>query len=138
MPLRILIADDSRSVRHSLHGLLEQHSDWEVCAEAVDGVDAVSKAQQCRPDIIILDFFMPGMTGVEAARVLGRVLPSVPILIVTLYVTAELVKQAKAAGIKGAAPKSDILQIFNGVDALVNKKTFFENKQIEPVAESLL
>lgn len=138
MPLRILIADDSRSVRHSLHGLLEQHSDWEVCAEAVDGMDAVSKAQQCRPDIIILDFFMPEMTGVEAARVLGRVLPFVPILIVTLYVTAELVKQAKDAGIKGAASKSDTRQIFNGVEALINKETFFQTKRIEPIAESLL
>lgn len=138
MPLRILIADDSRTVRHSLHGLLEQHSDWEVCAEAVDGVDAVAKAQQCRPDIVILDFFMPGMTGVEAAQVLRRVLPSVPILIVTLYVTAELVKQAKDAGIKGAVPKADTGQILDGVEALMNKQTFFENKPIEPVAESLL
>ena len=138
MPLRILIADDSRTVRHSLHGLLEQHPGWEVCAEAVDGADAVAKAEQCRPDIIILDFFMPGMTGVEAARVLGRVLPSVPILIVTLYVTAELVKQAKDAGIKGAAPKADTVQIFEGVQALMNKETFFESKRIEPVAQSLL
>ena len=138
MPLRILIADDSRTVRHSLHGLLEQHADWEVCEEAVDGVDAVAKAEQCRPDIVILDFFMPGMTGIEAARVLGRVLPSVPILIVTLYVTAELVKQAKAAGIKGAAPKSDTRQIVDGVEALINNGTFFESKPIEPVAQSLL
>ena len=75
MSLRILIADDSRTVRHSLHGLLEQNPDWQVCAEAVDGVDAVAKAQQCRPDIIILDFFMPRMKGVEAVQVLGRVLP---------------------------------------------------------------
>ena len=138
MPLRILIADDSRTVRHSLHGLLEQHPGWEVCAEAVDGADAVTKAEQCRPDIIILDFFMPRMTGVEAALVLGRVLPSVPILIVTLYVTAELVKQAKDAGIKGAAPKADTVQIFEGVEALMNKETFFEIKRIEPVAQSLL
>lgn len=135
MPLRILIADDSRTVRHSLHGLLEQHPNWEVCSEAVDGVDAVAKAQQCKPDIIVLDFFMPGMTGVEAARVLGRVLPSVPILMVTIYVTAELVRQARAAGIKGAAPKADIGQILDGVEALINKKTFFE-KRTEPAAEA--
>lgn len=135
MPLRILIADDSRIVRHSLHGLLEQHPGWEVCAEAVDGVDAVAKAEQCKPDIIILDFFMPGMTGVEAARVLGRVLPSVPILMVTIYVTAELVRQARAAGIKGAAPKTDTGQILDGVEALMNDKTFFE-KRIEPAAEA--
>lgn len=138
MPVRILIADDSRTVRHSLRALLEQHPGWEVCADAADGVDAVAKAEQCRPDIIILDFFMPRMTGVEAARVLKRVLPSVPILIVTLYVTAELVKQAKAAGIQGAAPKSDTHQIFNGVAALMNKGTFFESERIEPVTESLL
>ena len=138
MPLRILIADDSRTVRHSLHGLIEQNPEWEVCAEAVDGVDAVAKAEQCKPDIIILDFFMPGMTGVEAARVLGRVLPTVPILIVTLYITAELVKQAKAAGIKGAAPKSDTRQIFNGIEALVNNHSFFESKPIDPAAGPLL
>jgi DNA-binding NarL/FixJ family response regulator len=138
MPLRILIADDSRAVRHSLHGLLEQHPDWEVCGEAVDGVDAVAKAQKFRPDIIILDFFMPGMTGVEAARVLGRVLPSIPILLVTLCVTAELVKQAKDAGIKGAALKSDTRQILNGVEALINSKMFFKSQRIEPVVESLL
>jgi DNA-binding NarL/FixJ family response regulator len=136
MPLRILIADDSRVVRHSLHGLLEQHPGWEVCAEAVDGADAVDKAQECAPDIILLDFFMPGMTGVEAAQVLGRVLPSVPILLVTVYVTSELVKQAKAAGIKVAAPKSDTQEILNGIEAVMNRKTFFEGKRIEPVGEA--
>ena len=138
MPLRILIADDSRTVRHSLHGLLEQNPDWMVCAEAVDGADAIAKAQQCKPDIVVLDFFMPGMTGVGAARVLNRILPSVPILIVTLYITSQLVDQAKAAGIKGAAPKSDTRQIFTGVEALLNKETFFESKPIEPATESLL
>lgn len=138
MPLRILIADDSRTVRRSLHDLLAQCAGWEVCAEAVDGADAITKAQQYRPDIVILDFFMPGMTGVEAARVIGRVLPFVPILIVTLYVTAELVKQAKAAGVKGTADKTDTGQIFDGVEALMNKGTFFESKPIEPATESLL
>lgn len=82
MPLRILIADDSRSFRRSLHGLLEQNHSWEVCAEAVDGADAVAKAKQCKPDIMILDFFMPRMTGVEAAQVLGPIFPAVPILII--------------------------------------------------------
>lgn len=138
MPLRILIADDSRTVRHSLHGLLEQNPDWKICAEAVNGSDAIAKAQQCKPDIMILDFFMPGMTGVEAARVLSRVLPSVPILIVTLYITADLVTQAKSAGVKGAVQKSDTSLVIRGVKALLNKGTFFESKPIEPVADSLL
>src|SRR5712691_623679 len=68
---QILIADDSRAVRRSLHGLLEQNPNWKVCAEAVDGPDAIAKAQQFKPDVIVLDFFMPGMTGVEAARLAG-------------------------------------------------------------------
>ena len=63
MPLRILIADDSRIVRKSLHGLLEKHSERVVCAEAVDGAEAIDKAQRCKPDIVILDFFLPQMTG---------------------------------------------------------------------------
>lgn len=125
MPLRILIADDSRTVRHSLHGLLERHRDWIVCAEAVDGADAIDKAQQCKPDIVILDFFMPRMTGVEAGKVLSHLLPSVPVLIVTLYITPQLIAQAKSVGIKGAVSKSDTRQIVNGVEALMNKNTFF-------------
>src|ERR1700730_7002441 len=100
MPARILIADDSRTVRRSLHGLLEQNPNWKVCAEAVDGTDVISKARQFEPDIIVLDFVMPRMTGVEAARVLGRVLPSIPILLFALDVTAQLVEQAKNVGIK--------------------------------------
>ena len=126
MPLRILIADDSRTVRHSLQGLLEGHRDWIVCAEAVDGADVIVKAQQCKPDIVILDFFMPGMTGIEAGQVLGRLLPSVPVLIVTLSITAQLVAQAKSVGIKGAVSKSDTRQIINGVEALMHKNTFFK------------
>ena len=125
MSLRILIADDSQSVRHSLHALLEQNPDWTVCAEAVDGRDAITKAQQCKPDVMVLDFLMPGMTGVEAAGVLHNLLPSVPILIVTLYITAQLIAEAKSVGIKGAVSKSDIRQILVGVEALANKRTFF-------------
>ena len=132
MSLRILIADDSRTVRHSLHALLEQNPGWTVCAEAVDGTDAVAKAQVCSPDVMVFDFFMPGMNGVEAAGVLHNILPSVPILIVTLYITAQLIAQAKSVGIKGAVCKSDIRQIVCGVEALANQRTFFnESEQSE-------
>lgn len=126
MPLRILIADDSRTVRRSLHALLEKHPDWTVCAEAVDGADAVAKAQECSPDVMVFDFFMPRMTGVDAAGVLHRLLPSVPILIVTLYITAQLITQAKSVGIKGAVPKSDSRQIIYGIEALANHHEFFK------------
>ena len=127
MTTRILIADDSRTVRHSLHGFLERHLDWKVCADAVDGTDAIAKAQQFKPDVIVLDFFMPGMTGVEAARILKRVLPSVPILIITLEITAQLIQQAKGVGIRGAVQKSDTGEMVRGVEALLRKETFFND-----------
>ena len=127
MTTRILIADDSRTVRHSLHGLLERHLDWKVCADAVDGSDAIAKAQQFKPDVVVLDFFMPGMTGVEAARELKRVLPSVPVLIITLEITAQLVEQAKSVGIRGAVQKSDTGEMIRGVEALLRKETFFND-----------
>lgn len=126
MPLRILLADDNRIVRRSLHGLLEQNPDWTVCAEAVDGADAIVKAQECQPDIVVLDFCMPGMTGIESAQIIGCLLPSVPVLIITLDVTAQLVAEAKSFGIKGVVPKSDSRQIINGVKALMHKNTFFQ------------
>ena len=129
MTTRILIADDSRVVRHSLHGLLEQQHDWTVCADAVDGADAVAKAQQFDPDVIVLDFFMPVMTGMEAAQILKKVLPSIPILIVTLEITAQLVEQAKSAGIRGAVQKSNTSEMLRGIEALLRQETFFDGKQ---------
>lgn len=129
MTTRILIADDSRVVRHSLHGLLEQHHDWTVCADAVDGADAVAKAQQFDPDVIVLDFFMPVMTGMEAAQILKKVLPSIPILDVTLEITAQLVEQAKSAGIRGAVQKSNTSEMLKGIEALLRQETFFDGKQ---------
>lgn len=109
------------SVRHSLHDLLEQNPDWQICSEAVDGADAIAKAQQCKPDIMILDFFMPGMTGVQAADVLGRLLPSVPTFIISLYMTAGLAAQAKNAGAKGTAQKSDTSQSWDGREMTVSR-----------------
>ena len=77
---RILIVDDSSLVRQRLRDLLQQHPDWRVCGEAVNGRDAVDKAQELNPDVIVLDFLMPGMDGLQAAREIGKVVPSIPIL----------------------------------------------------------
>lgn len=114
MPARILIADDSQAVRRSLHGLLELNPNWKVCAEAVDGADLIAKAQQFRPDIIASDFFMPGVTGVEAARVIAKLLPSIPILIFTLEITTQIIEEVKSAGIKGAVQKSRLARSLMG------------------------
>jgi DNA-binding NarL/FixJ family response regulator len=81
-----------------------------------------------------MDFFMPIMTGMEAARVLTRLVPAIPILIVTFDITTQLLEQARSAAIKGAAQKSNTHELVNGVEALLRNETFFyERTPTQPV-----
>ena len=85
MPKSILIADDSDTIRKITRLFLESQIDLEVCGEAVDGVDAIEKAKQLKPDLVVMDLAMPRMNGVEAASVLKGLMPRMPIVIFTLY-----------------------------------------------------
>lgn len=71
----ILIADDSEMVRTKIRQALERDTDFEVCAEAADGADAVAKAKELSPDLAILDVRMPGLSGIEVAGILRHALP---------------------------------------------------------------
>lgn len=83
-----------------------------------------AKAEQFKPDIIVVDFLMPRMTGIEAAATLRRLLPCIPILIFTTDITDQLVEEAKSAGIKGAVQKSNTKEMMRAVDALLHQGTF--------------
>ena len=85
MPKSILIADDSDTIRTVLRTFLESREGFEVCGEAVDGVDAIEKAKELYPDLIILDLAMPRMNGAAAASVLKRRMPKIPIILFTMY-----------------------------------------------------
>ena len=85
MPKSILIADDSDAIRSVLRTFLESREGFEVCGEAVDGVDAIEKAKELNPDLIILDLAMPRMNGAAAASVLKRRMPKIPIILFTMY-----------------------------------------------------
>ena len=91
---RVFIVDDHPSIRFLLASLVETE-DFTVCGEAVDGRDAIEKAPQANPDLILLDFSMPNMNGGEAAVVLKRLMPLVPIILFTLH--DDSVSQAFAA-----------------------------------------
>jgi DNA-binding NarL/FixJ family response regulator len=125
MTARILIADDNPHIRHALRHLIEQDPEWRVCGEAVDGKDAVRKARQLTPDLIVLDFLMPGMNGLEAAREINKAVPDVPILMCTMYVSRQLTEVAKRAGLQGTVPKTGIDQLAQGMRALLQHQTFF-------------
>jgi DNA-binding NarL/FixJ family response regulator len=103
----ILIVDDSGLIRRYLRSWIEQNSNWRVCGEAADGREAIEKAQQLRPNLIILDLSMPGMNGFEAARELKRISPGVPLLMFTNLETPYLKQEAIAAGCSAVVSKTD-------------------------------
>lgn len=125
MGARILIVDDSPIIRQCLRRLLGGHSGWEVCGEAGDGEDAVSKAQQLTPDVVVLDFLMPRLNGIEAARQIARCSSRSRILLCTICFSSQLVDLARNAGITGALSKEDLNQVISGIETLLRGGTFF-------------
>jgi NarL family two-component system response regulator LiaR len=103
---KILIADDKLHIRRELRHLIEGHEGWGVCAEAEDGVQAVNRAKQFKPDLILLDFAMPEMNGIEAAGRISKALPGVPILMFTLYAAPLVEKEAEKVGVQRVISKS--------------------------------
>ena len=127
MAVRILIADDDAAIRRLLRRLIENHPDWTVCGDALDGRDAVGKATQLSPDVIVLDLAMPRMNGLEAARQITRNRPEVPILLLTVQqVSKELTNEALHAGFKGAVSKSTGSEVVRAIESLLNHENFFQ------------
>jgi len=107
MPFRILIVDDSYVIRHSLRGFIERSTDWQVCGEAENGKIALQKVTELRPNLVILDFSMPVMNGLETARQITRLAPKVAMVMFTMHVSTQLRQDARAAGIREVISKSD-------------------------------
>jgi DNA-binding NarL/FixJ family response regulator len=103
----ILIVDDNPSVRHFLRSYLEAQPGFDVCGEAVDGMDAIEKSTQLHPDLIVLDFAMPRMNGLDAAVGLRSILPHVPIILFTLHNSAVMKDRARNSGISAVLSKSE-------------------------------
>jgi len=122
---RILIADDNLNVRRALRALLEEDADWIVCGEAMDGTEAVLRAHDMKPDLIILDFQMPAMNGLQAAREIAKECPDTPVLLCTAHLSSALLGEARRVGIRGAVPKSISAEIINGVRALLRHESFY-------------
>jgi DNA-binding NarL/FixJ family response regulator len=110
MPKCILIVDDSSAVRNAVRSFLEE-SGFEVCGEAVDGLDAIQKAKHLNPDLIILDFAMPRMNGIEAAMILKQMLPETRILLLTSHSAAMQDRGALLKDIDAVVPKDGGLSV---------------------------
>jgi len=106
---RILIVDDSPTVRRVERALIERQRDWEVCGEAENGQVAIEKFGELRPDCVVLDMSMPVMNGLEAARKLSSIAPQVPLLMCTMFKSTQLLREARKAGIYDVISKSEEL-----------------------------
>lgn len=127
--IRILIADDHTIVRHGLRSVLQGHADWTVCGEATTGRMAVAMAKQLNPNIVVLDFSMPELNGLEATRQIREELPQTEILILTMHDSEALIHKVLAAGAKGFILKSDAGDmLISAVEQLCQHKPFFTSK----------
>src|SRR5215472_13317271 len=139
MAFRILVADDHEVVRRGLCGLLGAQTDWEICGEASNGREAVEKALQLRPDVVILDVGMPVLNGLEATRQILKASPQIKILVLTLHDADQVVQEVLNAGARGFLLKSDAARdLVAAVEALRRDKTYFTSKVAAMVLESYI
>jgi DNA-binding NarL/FixJ family response regulator len=117
--VRVLIADDNPWIRKALRTLIEHHSDWEVCAEAEDGQQAVEKARECSPDLIIMDFRLPSMNGLDAGKAILSWAPNTPMLLITFYGSEELAQAAAEAGFRAVLSKSDLMNLDHVIQSTI-------------------
>jgi DNA-binding NarL/FixJ family response regulator len=111
----VLIVDDQANMRAAVRDLFQSHSDFEICGEAANGVDAIAKAQELKPELIILDLSMPLMNGFEAAKTLRQILPDVPVFLLTAHHTGATEQAAFDVGIRAVFSK------YQGLDPIITQ-----------------
>jgi DNA-binding NarL/FixJ family response regulator len=126
MKLRILLADDHEIVRRGLCALLQKHEGWEVCGEAIDGREAVEKARELKPDVVIVDIGMPNLNGLDATRRLLQFDPDSKVIVLTVTDADQVIREALDAGARGFVLKSDAARdLVSAVEAIQTRHMFF-------------
>jgi DNA-binding NarL/FixJ family response regulator len=127
MRTRFLIVDDNNLVRQSLRTVLQANPEWEIAGEASNGQDALEIFKTSHPNLVILDFQMPGMNGIETARRILEIAPAMPIVLFTQHASAELEKHARAAGIRSVVSKTDTFPMVGIIEALLGPADLSSN-----------
>jgi two-component system, NarL family, nitrate/nitrite response regulator NarL len=128
--VRVLVADDHEVTRMGIRNLLQFQSGWSVCAEASNGQEAVEKALQFHPDVIIMDITMPVMNGLEAARQIARTQPHIPVILFSMHISDDVHRHLKADGIRGAVAKVDAARdLAQAVEVVLQGGTFFPDEK---------
>ncbi|SRR5579871_967989 len=111
MSKRILLVDDNALTRSLIRAFLESQPQLEICGEASDGAEGIEKGLELRPDLIVLDFSMPRINGLQAAFMLHKVVPNTPIILFTLFKDEILDRLAQSAGVASVVSKDDEITV---------------------------
>jgi len=123
---KILIADDHVIVRSGIRSILESESGWQICGEANDGHQAVDLAKRLLPDVVVLDFFMPKMNGLDAARQILRERPEQKIIFLTVMDSEDVVRKILEVGARGFVMKSDAAHdLITGIKMVMRSNAYF-------------
>ena len=114
MAKSVLIVDDTASIRRALRQVFGSEADFDVCGEAENGREAIEKAQELNPDLIVLDLSMPVMNGIDAAKVLKRLMPAVPLIVFSEFSDVLSAEEAHSAGISALVSKSEHISLLVG------------------------
>ncbi len=138
-PVRILVADDHAIIRRGLRALLAHDPEFDIVAEACDGLEAVELAGRVRPDVAILDISMPSLNGLEAARRILAALPDTQIVLLTVHSDESYLLGALKAGARGYVLKNSAeIEIVEAVRAVSNGKAYFSPRVSRILADEYL
>ncbi|MBV8699005.1 response regulator transcription factor [Bradyrhizobium sp.] len=129
---RILIADDHEVVRSGLRAIIEGHANWIVVGEAADGEQTVTLASELRPDVVIVDYSMPLMNGLEVSRRIKLLHLRAQVLVLTMHEHEEILTEALLAGVRGFLLKSDARKhLISAIEALLDGQPYFTSVLLE-------
>ena len=121
---QILLADDNQVILQLLRRLIESHAGWQVCGEAATGREALARAIELMPDLLVLDFAMPGLNGLQVAEQISRACPNLPIILHTIHDFPEMIAEAKRVGIREVVSKGDTAaRLLDTMESLLPEKS---------------
>lgn len=133
MATRILLVDDHPIVREGLKTVLQRRPGWQVVGEASNGVEALEKADELRPDVVVLDITMPKMNGLEVCRLVKQRMPQIEVLMVTQHDSPQMMREALSAGAKGYVVKSNAARdLLEAIEVVSRHEVFTALARLDP------